>query len=255
MQNINVKRCIGIFLAVICVFIGSLNTYAYNILFEQKSGEPCIYTKGIRKGQPLTIYAIAGTPDTYVQALKIGIDTWNSAGFGELLRYGGIRNYALTVEKDGISTFGVYDFITNRPDLPSAIANANQDWDSEYYLTETDIRITNIETFFSILEENKEDKFDIIGVVVHELGHSVGLQNSYDTTAVMWRALATGDSSKRVLKQDDINGLKFLYGEEYAKPPSDEATKPLLPDENPNSSEDSNSSGNNFEEGDDLVEE
>ncbi|KAL2242973.1 UNVERIFIED_CONTAM: Metalloendoproteinase 1 [Sesamum indicum] len=51
--------------------------------------------------------------------------------------------------------------------------------------------------------------FDLQTVGLHELGHVLGLGHSNDTGAVMYPYI--GDGLRKVLGQDDINGIKALY--------------------------------------------
>lgn len=52
--------------------------------------------------------------------------------------------------------------------------------------------------------------YDIWGIALHEIGHSIGLHHSEDINAVMYN----DDSHPRQLTQDDIAGAKFLFDHE-----------------------------------------
>ncbi len=80
-------------------------------------------------------------------------------------------------------------------------------------LVDTDI-ILNSTHPFGI--DFSPDKFDAESVLLHELGHALGLANLYspsDSDKVMYGYIAKGQI-KRSLHQDDINGVVYLYGEE-----------------------------------------
>ncbi len=51
--------------------------------------------------------------------------------------------------------------------------------------------------------------FDYYTVMLHELGHSLGLMHSSDTTSVMY---AYYSGMRRTLKADDIAGIQDIYG-------------------------------------------
>lgn len=52
--------------------------------------------------------------------------------------------------------------------------------------------------------------YDLQSVVLHELGHALGLGHSGISSAVMFAGLSDG-TSKRVLQQDDLDGFEFVY--------------------------------------------
>ncbi len=60
---------------------------------------------------------------------------------------------------------------------------------------------------------------DVQNTVTHELGHVLGLMHSNKTDdLVMYPSAPPGEILKRVLKQDDRDGLQSLYGEAPAVP-------------------------------------
>ena len=56
----------------------------------------------------------------------------------------------------------------------------------------------------------KRNSQSLLYVAVHEIGHALGLKHSNVQGAVMWPTAKTGTPR---LHQDDINGIKSLYGE------------------------------------------
>jgi hypothetical protein len=52
---------------------------------------------------------------------------------------------------------------------------------------------------------------DIQNTVAHEAGHTLGLDHSSDDEATMWNDAESGETKKRDLIQDDIDGLCFVY--------------------------------------------
>ncbi|KAL5723776.1 hypothetical protein ACHQM5_007130 [Ranunculus cassubicifolius] len=55
------------------------------------------------------------------------------------------------------------------------------------------------------------DEFDLESIAIHEIGHLLGLGHSEFPDAVMWGSYAPG-ARRRVLAQDDIQGIQTLYG-------------------------------------------
>jgi predicted Zn-dependent protease len=53
--------------------------------------------------------------------------------------------------------------------------------------------------------------FDLPSVALHEIGHSLGLEHSPDSSSVMYAYFPLG-SLKRDLTPDDIAGIQAIYG-------------------------------------------
>jgi hypothetical protein len=61
---------------------------------------------------------------------------------------------------------------------------------------------------------NESNKMDFESIATHELGHSVGMNDLYDTKCseeTMYGYAANGETKKRTLEAGDINGIKDLY--------------------------------------------
>ena len=73
-----------------------------------------------------------------------------------------------------------------------------------------DIHLDNTETWFdSSSETGTSGAFDLFTVLLHELGHALGLEHSLDTSSVMY---ANYTGAHRTLSTDDIAGITYLYG-------------------------------------------
>lgn len=57
---------------------------------------------------------------------------------------------------------------------------------------------------------SKKDSRSLIFVAVHEIGHALGLEHSDVKGTVMWPTASKGEPR---LHQDDVNGIRSLYGE------------------------------------------
>jgi len=55
------------------------------------------------------------------------------------------------------------------------------------------------------------DETDLPSVVLHEIGHLLGLAHTSDPSAVMYPSIGPG-MEKRALQEDDIQGIQALYG-------------------------------------------
>ena len=54
------------------------------------------------------------------------------------------------------------------------------------------------------------NEFDLESVILHEVGHQLGLDHSSNNGAVMWWSIGMS-ANKRVLHSDDINGIRSRY--------------------------------------------
>jgi uncharacterized protein (TIGR03382 family) len=53
--------------------------------------------------------------------------------------------------------------------------------------------------------------YDVQNTVTHEAGHTMGLGHSSDQTATMYALAPSGETSKRILHPDDVQGICAIY--------------------------------------------
>lgn len=86
-------------------------------------------------------------------------------------------------------------------------------------IVDTDI-LVNASHPFALLASGPDapaDDFDIRGVMTHELGHVLGLGESYDVRmATMWPNVARGETHQRDLDEDDQKGVETAYAQALA---------------------------------------
>ena len=83
-----------------------------------------------------------------------------------------------------------------------------------YYIVDDSIIDSDIEINgenFSWSDSGEPGKMDIQNIATHEIGHFFGLDHSTDTTATMYLSTEAGETSKRTLQADDVNGIVYLY--------------------------------------------
>ena len=78
-------------------------------------------------------------------------------------------------------------------------------------IVDADIELNTGEFTFSTAAIPGPDDTDLRNTVTHEVGHFLGLDHSLDKRATMYAKAPTGESSKRDLDQDDIDGICFIY--------------------------------------------
>lgn len=79
-------------------------------------------------------------------------------------------------------------------------------------IKEADI-VLNAKVFAWAVFSNKHNTvsdYDVENVMAHEVGHFFGLAHSDTGEATMWPTTPKGETSKRSLSQDDINGIASL---------------------------------------------
>ncbi|GAJ01730.1 unnamed protein product, partial [marine sediment metagenome] len=75
-------------------------------------------------------------------------------------------------------------------------------------------------------------KYDIQNIATHEFGHTLNLGDLYgsgDTEKTMYGYAASGETKKRTLHQDDIDGICYIYPKPENQPP-DTPSVPTGPD-------------------------
>jgi hypothetical protein len=93
-------------------------------------------------------------------------------------------------------------------------------------IVDTDI-LVNANHPFALLAAGPDapaDEFDIHGVMTHEMGHVLGLGESFDVRmATMWPNVARGERHQRDLHEDDETGAETAYAEALMSESSSES--------------------------------
>jgi hypothetical protein len=88
-----------------------------------------------------------------------------------------------------------------------------------YYISQTgDDRIYDADVYtntsvqmYSSRESGCSSEFDIDGIMVHEVGHVIGLGHSNVAGATMYPTVSSCNTANRTLEADDIAGMNALY--------------------------------------------
>ncbi len=80
-------------------------------------------------------------------------------------------------------------------------------------LVDADVELNDWNFFFTATTPPPEQGMDLMNTLVHEAGHFLGLDHSEDPRATMFWKAPSGESSKRDLDRDDIEGICWLYSE------------------------------------------
>ena len=96
----------------------------------------------------------------------------------------------------------------------SAIALTTTSWDDlSGRMLDADIEFNAQHFDFGV--DGSMNKADIQNTATHEIGHVLGLDHTNVREATMYPTAGTGDTDKRSLAQDDIDGLCKLYPLEH----------------------------------------
>ena len=169
----------------------------------------------------------AGSPNankllTY-QAIQKGFSTWNAVTCSCFsFQYKGLTSstvlgYDINHPNDNINLIifqtKKWPHISNAVGVTSTIYNQNTG-----EIIAFDMELNNITYLFSINGKPIKNKsgflqptIDIQNTVTHEAGHALGLDHTLNFAATMYASAPPGETSKRTLHQDDINGLCAVY--------------------------------------------
>ncbi|MCX7944958.1 MAG: matrixin family metalloprotease [Deltaproteobacteria bacterium] len=79
---------------------------------------------------------------------------------------------------------------------------------------DADIELNGVYYRFDVVETLPSTYTDIQNTMTHEIGHMIGLDHNYDPHSVMYPTAKAGEIKKRILSQDDIEGVCDIYREE-----------------------------------------
>ena len=79
-------------------------------------------------------------------------------------------------------------------------------------INDADVYTSSRHPFFSSREtDGCSGEYDIDGVMVHEVGHVIGLGHSNVTGSTMYPSVSSCNSANRTLEADDLAGMRALY--------------------------------------------
>jgi hypothetical protein len=151
-----------------------------------------------------------------VPAIQAATDTWNNVGANFGFVYGGLSSKT-DVAMDGENSVIFVNYDTG------SVATTTTWWSGTYTKTimESDIAFNDLSVNWGI--DNSATKMDVQTVAVHEFGHWLQLLDLYgsaDSKKVMYGYVSYG-VTKRVLDASDINGIKWIYGNNASVPTAD----------------------------------
>lgn len=165
----------------------------------------------IKWANPNTSYYINASGSTIssnevINAVVAAMNEWTNVPTSSFeFFYAGTTNH--TYGYNGINT------VSFRNMGSSSVLAVNGFW---YYpstgqMIESDIEFN---TYYAYSTNGAAGTFDIQNIATHEFGHSLSLKDLYsgaDSEKTMYGYASMGETKKRTLHQDDIDGISFLY--------------------------------------------
>lgn len=154
----------------------------------------------------------SGGPSGSYDAIKKAAQTWTDVSTSAFTFYTAEASY----EESFWGTLDDINFINfGSINSKRAVAQAKH-WYSILsglrYVSEIDIKFNT--KYFQFSTDGSTDKYDVQNVATHELGHVLELLDLYgrsDREKTMYGGTKPGETKKRDLHQDDIDGITYLY--------------------------------------------
>jgi len=154
----------------------------------------------------------SGGPPDSLAAIQAAMQTWTNVPTSSFrFVYGGPTTSTVRNPNDGINII-----CFRKMGNTARVARNYVRWNKESgELFDSDI-VFNTAHKLSAADKCPEDSYDIQSVLTHELGHALVLNELYKQThnekTMYWKE-NKGDTKKRTLDRDDIDGISYLYPE------------------------------------------
>ena len=159
----------------------------------------------LKDGPPIKLYYDANFPTQYYNDVQAGIDTWEKVIGRKVFDLQPDPLPASNPSQDGVSV--IYWMTTWDSALRSQQANTTIYWDGDQ-ITEADMKFDA--SYYAMSDNPANTTVDMASLVVHELGHVLGLKHDDADPSVMATYLASG-FERRVLYPEDVDHIKCEY--------------------------------------------
>ncbi len=193
------KKIINMTGCLLLILAGIVTAHAYAIL-----------SAGGFTPYPTQVVCHQGFASSVKSAVSNACSAWNNAGVGTLVTrssstHSNQSDFPLKNNANQITTISygqTLDVMCSKLTQVKVIG-------FKRYNTEVDI---NINTSYPWATNGDSKAYDVQNGITHELGHLLGLDEERNKTgSTMYFQLRLGETLKRTLDSDDIEGLKLIY--------------------------------------------
>lgn len=156
---------------------------------------------------PVTFSVHTSFPAQHYPALEAAVKEWNRAIGREVLRLSGWTNSTSGPRQDQLNV--IYLLPTWESNRANEQARTTLYWAGDA-IQEADIRINGQGFQFFSGSRPEAGKVDMESLMLHELGHALGLGHTETPQSVMVRSLAYG-SLRRDLSDADVSSVQCEY--------------------------------------------
>lgn len=160
-----------------------------------------------KKNIPLTLKVYNDFPTEYLEVLNKAATHWNDAAGMTLLKFEKIESSLSAATKDGTNTLL---WQQQWPEKTKGLQGLTNLYWVNNELKEADIQINNKN--FNFFTESPATTYDVHleSLLIHELGHALGLRHQSTVPSVMW-AILNGGIKRVELSAADRESIKCEY--------------------------------------------
>ncbi|MFP4600525.1 MAG: matrixin family metalloprotease [Persicimonas sp.] len=189
----------------------------------------------------------AGLSDDLEAVVVEAFDRWDRVECShlQLLYAGRTDNAAAEVTEDDAKNMNLIvwrdeDWPSSASNMALAVTSVTFDT-SNGKIVDADVEFNSATHDFSTSTPPKPNHTDLLNTLVHEVGHFIGLDHTPVSEATMYASAAEGETKKRTLEQDDIDGICYIY-------PVEDEDAQCAPEDGLNGSEPDSGGGSDPEE-------